>query len=418
VADLRPPKIENAPGLAWRKHKHRWEARWQPRTDLRQRGFPIGDTRLWLGMLEDITPFDIARIQDICTAVQNEMLVWGRGGIQETVTFDDTVHGLIDAYKTDSMSSYQKLRYVSRLNYNALLRRVKKDMGHMDLADIRARTVREMHEVWSRDGHIAMAHSLVTMLRTIVSFGVAYLENKECERLALILKTLKFQNSRRRDVVLDDAQVVAIINQAHATGWHSIALTNSFQFDGILRQKDVIGEYIPIPEKDFLSDVIVGNNKWGRGMVWQEIDDSFMLRHVTSKKQKAASVPLRMAPHVMAELARMAGVEVADLTRGMLPRSGPVVVREHTGVPWSANDFRFQWRKLADAVGIPKKIRNMDSRAGAISDAIEKGAALEHVRHAATHSDISTTQGYDRAQENNTIRVMEKRFGNKSGTDK
>jgi len=38
----------------------------------------------------------------------------------------------------------------------------------------------------------------------------------------------------------------------------------------------------------------------------------------------------------------------------------------------------------------------MDSRAGAISEATDAGADLEHVRHAATHSDIAMTQRYSR----------------------
>ncbi len=124
--------------------------------------------------------------------------------------------------------------------------------------------------------------------------------------------------------------------------------------------------------------------------------------------------PLYLAPHVMAELASIAGVPVEQLRREMLPTSkDPIVLHDKHGTPWPANDFRWRWRQLANAVGIPKGVRNMDSRAGAISEAITKGASLEHVRHAATHSDVKTTMGYDRAQENNTITVMQKRFGNK-----
>jgi hypothetical protein len=55
------------------------------------------------------------------------------------------------------------------------------------------------------------------------------------------------------------------------------------------------------------------------------------------------------------------------------------------------------WRKVATAAGVPKTVYNMDSRAGAISEATDAGAELEHVRHAATHSDISMTQRYSGA---------------------
>ena len=38
----------------------------------------------------------------------------------------------------------------------------------------------------------------------------------------------------------------------------------------------------------------------------------------------------------------------------------------------------------------------MDSRAGAISEAIDAGTELKHVRHAATHGEILMTQKYSR----------------------
>ena len=44
-----------------------------------------------------------------------------------------------------------------------------------------------------------------------------------------------------------------------------------------------------------------------------------------------------------------------------------------------------------------------------ISEATDAGASLEHVRHAATHSDISTTQGYSRDGEVKTAEVLKLR---------
>jgi site-specific recombinase XerD len=60
----------------------------------------------------------------------------------------------------------------------------------------------------------------------------------------------------------------------------------------------------------------------------------------------------------------------------------------------------------------------MDSRAGAISEATDAGADLEHVRHAATHSDISMTQRYSRNSVEKVANVQHKRAShrNKSGT--
>ncbi|WLA60268.1 hypothetical protein [Bradyrhizobium diazoefficiens] len=56
----------------------------------------------------------------------------------------------------------------------------------------------------------------------------------------------------------------------------------------------------------------------------------------------------------------------------------------------------------------------MDSRSGAISEAIAAGVPLEFVRHAATHSDISQTQEYDRIQAKATAKAMRARVENRN----
>jgi site-specific recombinase XerD len=56
----------------------------------------------------------------------------------------------------------------------------------------------------------------------------------------------------------------------------------------------------------------------------------------------------------------------------------------------------------------------MDSRAGAISEATDAGADLEHVRHAATHSDIAMTQRYSRGSEDKIAGVQRLRAEHRS----
>jgi hypothetical protein len=98
------------------------------------------------------------------------------------------------------------------------------------------------------------------------------------------------------------------------------------------------------------------------------------------------------------------------VNRHLLPASGPVIFNEITGWPWSGNEYRRKWRILARACGIPDNVWNMDSRSGAISEAIQAGAPIEFVRHAATHSDVSQTADYDRAQAEATAKVMRMRM--------
>jgi hypothetical protein len=72
--------------------------------------------------------------------------------------------------------------------------------------------------------------------------------------------------------------------------------------------------------------------------------------------------------------------------------SGPIIINEITGAPWSAAEFRRKWRIVATAAGVPKEIRSMDSRAGGISEAFEAGVDRDQIRQSATHSDVSQTE--------------------------
>ncbi|MGE3992558.1 MAG: hypothetical protein AB7F49_32100, partial [Pseudorhodoplanes sp.] len=123
---------------------------------------------------------------------------------------------------------------------------------------------------------------------------------------------------------------------------------------------------------------------------------------------KPIEVGLRDAPMVMDEL-------TTQFPAG-LPASGPVIVYEKTGRPWNQTYFRQAWRGLANDCGIPKSVRNMDSRAGAITEATDAGADLEHVRHAATHSDIGMTQRYSRGDAGKTANVMRLRSEHRNKT--
>jgi hypothetical protein len=314
-----------------------------------------------------------------------------------------TVAHLIAAYRADRISGYQKIRYQTRQNYDRLLRRLEREQGHARLADIRLRHVLAMHAGWSEGGKLAMGHQMVGMLRTLFSFGTKLLEDPECVRLAITLNKERFPQGRPREAALTVEQVQAIIEHAHFVGSHSIALMQAFQFECMLRQKDLIGEYVP---RDPLvpAEIEYRGMAWGRGLRWEEISDDLILTHITSKRQKEIAVDLRGAPLVMAELARL----------GTRPTSGPVIRFEVTGRPYFAHQFRREWRIVADAVGVPKGVRNMDSRAGAITEATMAGAQLEHVRHAATHSDISMTQRYARGAADKIAAVQQARVAHRT----
>jgi hypothetical protein len=302
-----------------------------------------------------------------------------------------------------------------------MLRRIGTRHGDEALSSIKARVLMSWHKDWSMDGkRLATGSAFIGQLRALFSFGATLLEDPDCERLCGVMHKMRFQGTKARgvSVTADHANAIRIKARNHF-GWDSIALGQAFQFECTLRQKDVIGEWVPMSEPG-ISAVVRNGEKWLRGIVWQEIDENLILRHITSKKQKMMEADLKLAPMVLEELQEMAGGEaliVVDevtkkvtVNRHLLQASGPVMICDTNGLPWTGNEYRRKWRKVARACGIGDEVWNMDSRSGAISEAIQAGAPIEFVRHAATHSDVSQTADYDRGQAEATAKVMRMRM--------
>ncbi|MDB5504855.1 MAG: hypothetical protein JWR89_4757 [Tardiphaga sp.] len=338
------------------------------------------------------------------TIAGREIVVWP-GNAQESPrsietplqpSIQPTLSGLIFAYQHDPLSRFHKLRYAIRQNHAALLRRVDERHGGTALADISGRTLTQWHTDWQGDGKVAMAHAFISQLRTLFGFGFALLSCGECRRLSATLgeAAMRFPMAPAREVRLTADQANGVRHWAHAIGWHSIALAQAFQFELMLRQKDCVGEWVPESEPGE-SIIRWRGQKWLRGMWWREIDENLIFRHVTSKRLKPVAVDLKLSPMVMDEITN-------HIEPGQIHPRDPVICCEATGMPYSAAEFRRKWRIVADYARIPKNVRNMDSRSGAITESFEAGIPGEAIQKMATHSDIAMTQRYNRGDYQNT----------------
>lgn len=405
----KPPKVTNAPGVKWQKRKHgQWKAVWRARDDLVERGYRFKSVGLWVGTPDELDAANIYWIQTRANDLQIDMLAWSRGEVPRVPgAYDGTIEALAHAYRTDEDSPYHKKRYVTRKHYDKLVEKIVNEHGHERVADMKGRMVKRWHDDWTADGKIALGHALVGMLRTLINFGSSMMDDDDCARLSAKMSDMRFSLPKPRNSFLTAEMAEAFRAKAHEKGYHSMALAQAFQFELMLRQKDVIGEWVPISEPG-MSDVVSKGEKWLRGLRWEEIDENLILRHVTSKRGKEVEHNLRNAPMVMEELALL----------GDRKASGPIIVTERTQLPWNTYYFRHTWRAIATAAGLPKEVRNMDSRSGAITEATDAGADLEHIRHAATHSDIKMTQRYSRGAADKTAGVAKLRveFRNKKGT--
>lgn len=410
--ERKPPHIEDAPGLVWRPRKNGWVATWQARSDLIKDGYAPQTARLWAGA--DLTEIEAEHIATQCRRLQSDMRMFAKEGDFVSNRPTLTLRELINKYQTDADSTYHKKRYAVRKNHDITLKRMVAKHGDVALTDIKARLLLAWHKEWSNDGQkIAIAHAFIGHLRTLFGFGVTLLEDPECERLVGVMHLMRFPMPKARTERLTADQAVAHRAKAHWRGWDTMALAQACQFELMLRQKDVIGEWVPLSEPG-ISATVGPKGKWLMGLRWEEIDQSLILKHTTSKRGKDIEVDLKLAPMVLEELALHSKTPIAKLTRESLPASGPLIICEVTGFPYSTAEFRRKWRIVADLAGIPKTVRSMDSRAGAISEATDAGADLEHVRHAATHSDIGMTQRYSRGSVEKVAGVSKQRVAHRN----
>lgn len=335
-----------------------------------------------------------------------------------------TISKLIHEYKTDPVSPYKAIRYKTRQHYDSLMNIIERKYGAVKLKDIKYRTLKEWHAVWTNDGTamLSSGHAKISMLRTMVGYGLTLLEDEECVRVALILSKSRFAMPSARETFLTADQVVMVRTRAREVGKASIARACAFQFECTFRQGDVIGAWEPAREPGPASNIADDEGFiWRRGIRWEEIDAAGMLSHITSKKQKRVVINLTFAPMVIDELNRdypgafyqvlsnESGEMEWRIDRALLPASGPIVVAELDGLPWTASEFRRKWRIIARHCKIPDGVWNMDSRAGAITEATNAGVPLEHAAKAAAHSQTSQTQKYSRDDQSKIESTMRTR---------
>lgn len=282
-------------------------------------------------------------------------------------SFDGTFAGLIDVYRTHEESPYHKLKHNVRANYDQGINRLRREFGQDRIGSWSAARIQEIYDTqWSAGGKVAMGASMIAKLRLLSSFGSVVLNDDDCIRLNVILGSMRFPQARGRTEVLTYEHARKIRAAAHREfNWPSIALAQALQFEiPKLHQKDILGEWLPLSEPG-AADVVNGPNKWVGGLVWSDIDENMMLRREfnsgRAEQAKLISCDLKRFAMVMEEIHNIPPWK----------RSGPLVICEYSGLPWSASEFRRKWRLVADKAGVPANIKITDGMRGSAEQSSE-----------------------------------------------
>lgn len=271
----------------------------------------------------------------------------------------ETISDLIAIYKNSPLSAYQNLKFASKRHYETILGIIDSDRGPAALSAITEDDLKEWYRAWGEGGRIASSNSKIGMVRGICGFGIEVLKDGACGRVYAILSKMKFEVPKARTEHLTEDEANRIRAEAHRRGRHSIALAQALIFETPLIQKDVIGEWVPMSEKDVgFSDILRGDKlKWVRGIRWETIDANLVLSHSPYPGEKPIKIDLKTFPMVVEELAR-----IRKERGGSLPPKGAVILAERLKLPWNGVEFRRHWRILADACKISKDVRSSDKR--------------------------------------------------------
>jgi hypothetical protein len=312
-------------------------------------------------------------------------------------SYDGSVLGLCRLYQKHPDSSFHEVKRNTRKTYTDSLKVIESTVGERIIRNLTTLDVRRWYRSWRApkiEGgteRIKRAHDAVSMFRAILRFGAA-LRYKECERLERELAMVRFERGGAREEQMTFAQAAAIVRKALELGQtgtipadraRSMAIGVAAQFDLLLRQKDVIGEWAPA-EADVAGAIYIGKEMWTGRFRWDNVP-GWKLRLRTSKNRSAVEFDLTNHPLLFPLLDAVP----------MNERIGAIVKGEH-GLPIRERSYRKWFRQIARAADVPDDVWLMDSRAGGATEADEAGADLKAISDHLTHSETKMTVRYIR----------------------
>jgi integrase len=335
-------------------------------------------------------------ILEVCRIYTAEMREWMDIQYGATPPIEElTISRLFREYRVRPESPFnRRLKENSRQTYSQSLDWIEARIGDTHINSINLSVlIRWYNEARWPEGktgreYLHTAYRVIEMLRRVFSFGIAA-EIDGCARVAGILSNTQFERPKPRESAMTRDQAERFIYQALESGRQSLALATALQFECAFRQKDVIGEWLTAIRPQWTtSPLILNRREWQNGLTWADIDMNWQINKRTTKTGAVVAHDLTLAPLSMKILATI------PETR----RHGPLIIDEKSGRPYAQNSFQVEWRKIANAAGLPKSLWSADARAGAATEASEAGGNLDDIRETMGHSDARTTLRYVRGK--------------------
>jgi len=339
--------------------------------------------------------------------------------------YDGTVESACRIYQEHPLSRFHKVKHNTRKTYVKDLRLIEATVGRRLIRNVTILDVQHWYDEWRKPvepgapERIDRAHDAVAMFRTVIYFNAA-LRNADCKVLAAELERVKFEKGGARDQELTLQHATAFIKTAMEFEQKGImppgralrvAIGTIAQFELLLRQMDIIGEWA---DKDATRKLPAGITRleldgeiWTGFFTWENIA-GWRWRMKTSKSKYRAAADFDLTKYTLL-LPLLEAVPLAE-------RTGAVVIGAK-GLPVRRDMYARWFRQIARAAGIPDEVWNMDARAGGATEADEAGAALEAIQGALTHTKESTTLRYLRRGRSKQIGQVAEARSAKRATD-
>jgi hypothetical protein len=384
---------------------------------------------------------DDEALVELCHYHTARLLAW-IGEAQEltepvpTVTaYDGSVLSACRIYQEHPHSRFHKIKYNTRATYVSSLKLIEATVGRRLIRNLTVFDVEHWYDEWrtpaineDADGNqivgaerIKRAHDAVTMFRTVLRFCAA-LRRPSCKQLDDELAKIKFEKAGAREQEMTYSHVVGFIRTALELGAKDVipmgrarymAVGVAAQFELLLRQKDIIGEWPKtIMDRDKAARrgataISYDGEVWTGYFTWENIP-GWRWRTKTSKSKYRSAADYDLSKYSLL-FPLLEAVPHEERAGAIIKGEGGLPVRQSSYGKW--------FRQIARAAGIPDEVWNMDSRAGGATEAEESGADLDAIQANLTHSDKRTTIRYLRQRAKKIATVADARARKRASDD-
>lgn len=312
-------------------------------------------------------------------------------GTKPADTTDLTIAGIIKRYQAHPESPYRTIQETTRRPYDFYAEKICATVGTRRIDRLTALDVMRWHKDWrapdeaGQPEKLAAAWMALSVFKAALSFAVASGVRPAAELLTMIREG-DFPRPAPRTEAPEAAQVEAARKAAHANGRPGSALAYAIQFEGAMRQYDVIGFWVPLSDPR-PSDILAGKLKW-IGPRWSNVVNG-ILEWTPQKTRRSHGKPVRLRladfPMIAEELAHWPPEK----------RTGPIVVNRQ-GRPFMPDMFRQAWTQDRETAGLPSTLWNRDFRAGGLTEGSNAGVSTDDLAKVAANSPRVNRQVYQR----------------------